>query len=501
MTLDLDVKELDTPSLEFGGTATHSDPKVGLDRAGPYDLRFGGARKSQLRVGLVGPQGSIQSAISWLDRCQGLIAPGRPNAELLYRAFPGFEAVFRCSLEVNEQWQVTLDGPDHDRLGTALREPDPVRRFNATLREFSAGLRRLAERDANRPDVVMACLPDELLETTRVVSRDLSLDEKRRARQIKEQAARVQLDMFDVLQEVEQTEEDLLTRDFRDALKAEAMRVRMPIQIGTNSLFIDGPHNQDAATRAWNSLVALYYKSGGVPWRLANDGPETCFVGISFHHFRTNRRSLVRSSLAQAFSSEGEGFALRGDSVPWERGQGRNVHLTETQAYNLALEVLNEYRSRTGTSPLRIVVHKTSSFNAAEQAGIKSALDNTPIVEMITLLPSPFRLLRFGGYPPNFGTICRVNDDRTFLFTSGYMPELGTYPGPHVPQPFELRSWNAEDPIRSAQDVLGLTRMNWNTADIRGKWPVTMSFARRIGSILDEFGDDPAPVSSFRYFL
>ena len=80
------------------------------------------------------------------------------------------------------------------------------------------------------------------------------------------------------------------------------------------------------------------------------------------------------------------------------------------------------------------------------------------------------------------------------------MPELGTYPGPHVPQPFEVRCVGPEARIAAAQDVLNLTRMNWNTADIRGKWPVSLLFARRVGGILDECGDDDLVETSFRYF-
>jgi hypothetical protein len=53
----------------------------------------------------------------------------------------------------------------------------------------------------------------------------------------------------------------------------------------------------------------------------------------------------------------------------------------------------------------------------------------------------------------------------------------------------------------AAEDVLNLTRMNWNTADIRGKWPVSLSFARHVGGILDEYGDDPLAETSFRYFV
>jgi hypothetical protein len=40
---------------------------------------------------------------------------------------------------------------------------------------------------------------------------------------------------------------------------------------------------QDPATRAWNFHTALYYKAGGIPWRLIRDADsETCFIGASF---------------------------------------------------------------------------------------------------------------------------------------------------------------------------------------------------------------------------
>jgi hypothetical protein len=91
---------------------------------------------------------------------------------------------------------------------------------------------------------------------------------------------------------------------------------------------------------------------------------------------------------------------------------------------------------------------------------------------MVTLVPSAFRLLRYGAYPPKVGTICSINDDRAFPLTSGFMPELGTYPGRHVLQPFEVRCLGPEGSSAAAQDVLNLTRMNWNTADLRGKRPV-----------------------------
>jgi hypothetical protein len=366
---------------------------------------------------------------------------------------------------------------------------------------YGAAHGRLASRDINRPDVVLICIPESMLTKVRVVERKATEAERRRAKELERIRRSNQLDLFDMLDEVEETPEDFLKRDLRLALKAQALRNRLPIQLVTDALLNDAARNQDPATRAWNFSVGLYYKAGGVPWRLPPNGPDTCFVGISFHHLRTTQRALVRSSLAQAFSSDGEGFAIRGEGVPIDADQGRNVHLSKEQAIGLAQKLLIEYELRTGGTPLRVVLHKTSFFDAAEQEGFGTVLKEIPIVSMVTLVPSQFRLLRYGSYPPKVGTICTVGRDRSFLFTSGFMPELETYPGPHVPQPFEVRCTGPESAIAAAQDVLNLTRMNWNTADIRGKWPVSLSFARRVGGILDEYGDEELTETSFRYFV
>lgn len=499
MTIELSVVELSPPRLQFGGASTNRDPKAGLLAAGPFDLRFGSARKGQIHVGIIGPADQISTAKIWLSRCEDeLPVLGEPS--LLKKPFPGFEAAFHKKLVTADNSCIALSSEKHDALAHAL-DGDAYICFQRIVDLYADAHERLAARDLNRPDIVMMCIPDEVLKKVRLVERSVSKEEKARARALQKARASNQMDLFDMLREVEEIPEDFLNRDLRLALKARALRCRLPIQLATNALFEDTQKNQDPATRAWNFSVGLYYKAGGVPWRLPPTGPDTCFVGISFHHFRTTERAIVRSSLAQAFSSDGEGFAIRGEGVPTEEDQRRNVHLSETQAYDLAVRVLSEYEMRTGGSPLRIVLHKTSRFDEAERSGFAAALKDVPIVSMVTLVPSAFRLLRFGPYPPKAGTVCTVNGAKSFLFTSGFMPELGTYPGPHVPQPFEVRCLGDEEPLAAAQDVLNLTRMNWNTADIRGKWPVSLSYARKVGGILDEYGEDDLPDSSFRYFV
>lgn len=495
MAIDLQISELSVPRLQFGGAGAYREPKSGLAAAGPFDLRFGSARKALIHVGIIGTETQIDAARRWLERCGSAIpAPGEPT--LLRRSFPGFADAFHANLGTQDRSTITLA---EDELRRVL-QGDGYRSFQGVVDIYDGAHKRLAAREVNRPDVVLMCIPKEVLAKVSVVERKTTMEERRRAKELRRARSSRQLNFFDILDEVEETPEDFLRRDLRLALKARALRNRLPIQLATDALLLDGTRNQDAATRAWNFSVGLYYKAGGVPWRLPPASCETCFVGVSFHHFRTTQRSIVRSSLAQAFSSDGEGFAIRGEGIPTEPGQGRNVHLSEAQACKLARSVLAEYELRTGGAPLRVVLHKTSHFDEAEQSGFAEAFRDTPIVSMVTLVPSPFRLLTYGMYPPKVGTLCRVNSHRTFLFTTGFMPELGTYPGPHVPQPFEVRGIG-EDAPEAAQDVLNLTRMNWNTADIRSKWPVSLSFARGVGGVLDEYGDEELVDTSLRYFL
>jgi hypothetical protein len=499
MAIDLSIVELHPPRLQFGGASAHSDPKAGLVAAGPFDLRFGSARKDHVHVGIIGPAEQVAAARRWLDRC-GREIPALGETSLLRRPFPGFSDAFHKTLIAPDQSSIALSSGTNDDLAHAL-QGDAYSAFQRVVDLYADAHARLAARDLNRPDIILMCIPEDVFDKVGAVERKTSDDERKRAKAIGRARVSSQLDLFDMFDEVEQTSEDFLKRDLRHALKARALRNRLPIQLVRDALLDDSARNQDPATRAWNFSVGLYYKAGGVPWRLPPTGPDTCFVGISFHHFRTTQRAIVRSSLAQAFSSDGEGFAIRGQGVPVEPDQGRNVHLSEDQAFELARNVLAEYELRTGGAPLRVVLHKTSYFDAAERAGFAEALKDIPIVSMVTLVPSLFRLLRYGAYPPKVGTVCTVSAARSFLFTSGFMPELGTYPGPHVPQPFEVRCLGPEASIAAAQDVLNLTRMNWNTADIRGKWPVSLSFARRVGGILDEYGDDDLVETSFRYFV
>src|SRR5262245_65438825 len=99
MSIDLSIIELAPPRLQFGGASTHADPKAGLLAAGPFDLRFGSARKAHIHVGIVGPADQVAATQAWLERCAREI-PVLGEANLLKKPFPGFAEAFHTKLVV-----------------------------------------------------------------------------------------------------------------------------------------------------------------------------------------------------------------------------------------------------------------------------------------------------------------------------------------------------------------------------------------------------------------
>lgn len=496
--MDIQIIEIKPTELEFGGVAAYPDPKTGLTQAGPFDMRFGPAQLKEVRVGLVGVRSMVIKAVSWLERCQSTIPSTMKNTQQ-YPDYNGFEAIFRAELTTNSHWTHEISD---ETLTQALIIKDDTDRFESVLELYVKGIERLTTLETNRPNVVICCLPESVIEACHHVEKKLTKDQKAGLKKVA--AANwpgQQLSLFD--EPIEDTEEDLLYRDFRRALKAKAILANVPIQIGRDRLFLDLPDNQDAATRAWHSTVALYYKAGGIPWRLRTDDLETCFVGITFHHLKTNLKQVVKSCIAQGFSSDGEGFALRGGDVPYNPRLGKVVHLSQKQAFDLGSQIIEEYAYRTGVPPQRIVLHKTSFFNEDEELGFRSAFSSIPIVELINLQPTAFRLLKHGKYPVDRGTLCVVNESNYYLFNTGFIRELSTYPGPHIPRPIEIRSNEPFDAIKAAEDILALARMNWNTSSITGGDPVTLFFSRQVGGIMAELNvkKEVKMPTSFRFYI
>jgi hypothetical protein len=50
-------------------------------------------------------------------------------------------------------------------------------------------------------------------------------------------------------------------------------------------------------------------------------------------------------------------------------------------------------------------------------------------------------------------------------------------------------------------EILGLSKLNWNTADFSCDEPMTLAFADRVGEILAELLTDVQPHADYRFYM
>jgi hypothetical protein len=243
---------------------------------------------------------------------------------------------------------------------------------------------------------------------------------------------------------------------------------------------------QDEATRAWNLHTALYYKARGVPWRLVRDSADftTCYIGISF--YKTLDGSSILSSIAEVFNERGEGVVVRGGPAKLSK-EDRQVHLEQHDAELLLSNVINRYKQEHRNLPARIVIHKTSTFNINEKNGFLKVIKDNHIemVDLVSITQGSTKLFRIGSYPPLRGTFLSLDDKKHIIYTRGSVDFFVTYPGMYIPRPLLFRcEYTEQTPIFLAQEILALTKMNWNNTQFDGAEPITIRAARQVSSII-----------------
>jgi hypothetical protein len=467
---------LDEPDLEFAHGTRHIDPRLGLTMYGPADLAD---TTRHVRIAIVGPQPHIDGVKRWLDHCREPIAGKVSQLGHLHQPFPGFntDRGFRSAILTNTRLERAIGRRELDDLASK----SPLDAIAAAVEIYDRELALLNE-EANC-DLVIVCRPEQLSEP----QPEAGAWPKARS---------------------------LVAADFRSMLKAKSLKYSRPIQIirrttwdptfkEKNSVGNDR-RIQDEATRAWNLHTALYYKAGGVPWRLPRNHSHytTCHVGVSFYRALDNE--TLETSVAQVFNERGDGVIVRGAKAVVSKVD-RQPHLGEDDAYELLETALNRYRAEHKTSPARVVLHKTSSYTPEELCGFRSAADSQHlgILELLWITRSdPARLFRSAEFPPLRGTLLSLTEDRHVLYTRGSVPVYQTYPGMYVPRPIGFRTIDTETPAEVlAQEILGLTKMNWNATPLDGAEPITLRTAETVAAVLRHVSEEEPPQGRYAFYM
>jgi len=480
---------IDEPELEFGGRGRHIDPRFGISNYGPADLGTQGAPQA-IRIGLVGPADQLDGLRTWLERCREPIPAKDERYPHLFPAFPG------CDLDSG--LQTTLVFSDRNTRTVSERELRAISHANGgqalllAVETYAAEITALA--DENRVDVLLVARPEQLTDTARRTTRGRSRG-SRRAAASASAADDVALPQF---------------ANFHDLLKARTLALRQPIQIIRRSTWDESKlpserrSRQDEATRAWNLHVALYYKAGGIPWRLQRNPTDltTCYVGVAF--YQSSSRDTLETSVAKVFNERGDGMIIRGGPARVS-SDDRQPHLEYDDARDLLAAALDSFRQEHRTMPARVALHKTSSFTTAEIDGFQAAADERQLdaLDMSWVTTSDgARLFRPGAAPPLRGTLLTLGDSELVLYTTGSIEFYSTYPGMYIPQPIGVRTVTASLSHRDiAGEILALTKMNWNQTRLDGRLPVTLRTANQVKAILRFCAPDQAIATRYAHYM
>lgn len=472
----------DEPKLEFRYEQRMSDPRDGLTLFGPFDAdRVSGLKLSYIVVGTDEGIGKFQDWSAAMNR-PAVLAP-RENRRL-WPPFPGFEATFCSNWSSTPVNSYAIDGLS---LLDASHHADKYERTYRVVNYYLQQLARASKLDEN-VGVAICVVPDEIWQNCRPTSYVVNPTGNAVSAKTIQRRRAGQLEFFDNFDQ----EQYLLSPDFRRQLKACAMKYQIPLQIlrqSTLRLTSDNSFGQRALTplsdRMWNISTALYYKCGGKPWRLVTARDGVCYIGVAFR--RTSDKGNSACCAAQMFLNTGDGIVFLGESGPWYSEKTDQYHLSKSAACDLLQGVLKTYEDLEGKELKEIFLHSQSSISNQEFDGYEKACPTNVKLVGVRVRKDRFgtRLFRAGRMPVIRGTFWRINQRAGFLWAGGFKSRIATYDGWEMPVPLRIDIQHGNATIeRVAQDIFGLTKLNYNACHLGESEPVTVGYSDAVGEIL-----------------
>jgi hypothetical protein len=510
------IIHLPEPRLEFAYGQELEYPRDGLFLFGPTDAKNTFA---QTRYGVIGTPEGIDRFRRWAKTIASYIpipAPGprsRAN-EPQHVPFPGFKEAFHSDWPT-EPVAVISDISFSD-ICKQLYIENRHEAIKGCVDLYVSRLTKQENRSEAPPAFWFVVIPEVVYELGRPQSKvpredrikgDIVISQ-RRAQELK-----IQPTLFGI------EDEDIgvyeYATHFRRQLKARLLKDKIVTQIVRETTLT--PHDftktngmplrrtEDPATIAWKLGTGAYYKGGGKPWQLANVRPGVCYVGLVYKRSDLTSDERHACCAAQMFLTDGEGVVFRGALGPWFHTDTKQFHLDATAAENLTKMVVQEYRDQhNDTPPAELFIHATSSFTEEEWSGFTAGVDaNTRIVGVqISDAYDDLKLFRTGNYPVIRGTALILGSNAAYLWTSGYIPRLDTYMGPETPNPLFVKVQRGECPLETVlADILGLTKINFNSCLFNDHFPVTIKFANDVGDVLIAAPIDSDRRLPFKFYI
>lgn len=312
-------------------------------------------------------------------------------------------------------------------------------------------------------------------------------------------------DVFENLKNYSDNNENF---DLHDQTKAYCIPLNIPTQFINEKTVV----GSDYAAILWTLSLAIYVKSGRIPWTIENiSSSNTAFVGIGYSIDTTNKERPIVLGCSNLYSGDGQSLKYKLSKVKNPQFdefdlKRENPYLTENEAYDLGCKINDMCHKSFTIYPTKIVIHKRTPFRECEISGLKNSLLRNGVknIELIEINYSDDlnftqmkQNLKYDEYSVNRGLAVCVDKDTALLYTHGVaksvLGESRKYilGGKNIPKPLKIKRYcGNSDLITTCEEILGLTRMNWNSFNLYSKLPCTIessSIIAKIGYLLTHY--------------
>jgi hypothetical protein len=260
----------------------------------------------------------------------------------------------------------------------------------------------------------------------------------------------------------------------------------------------------------WWLSLSFYVKSLRTPWILNSQENNTAYAGIGYSISHTKNKSEIVIGCSHIYDSNGQGLKYRLSKIDnYFLDNRNNPYLSFKDAFQFGVSIRELFYQSLDKLPERVVIHKRTRFTEEEINGIKASLNKAGI-KKIDLVEINYEVdarfvamnvyqnnLQVDKFPISRGTCIVTNKHTALLWTHGIVPSVRQpnykyyLGGRSIPAPIKITKHYGESNIQTiATEILGLTKMNWNSLDLYSKLPSTIDSSNqiaRIGKLLSRF--------------
>lgn len=460
---------LPEPHLLFNNFAQDVHPLRGLVKHGPYSQSIGFPQK--IRPALIAPKGEMAKLLGLLQELAS--SQVVKDAANYYPPYPGFQQAFRIPIIIPD---------DELRIEFTSSYNDASPNYGPVLIDEIISALGPLRINRNNFDVLLLYLPIQWKKVFEYEGFDL-----------------------------------------HDGLKARLAPIGIPVQI-INDMALT---RKCRANVMWGISIALYAKSGGVPWKLADLNKDEAYIGISYTIKKMDSSQLYVTCCSQVFDPDGTGFEFVAyDAKEFSTDRKGNPYLSYHEMQSVLSKSLTIYQSRhTGRIPQKVYIHKSSHFTDEEIQGAYDTFGNKTEVELVQIV----RKSRWYGikianpksdknshpaaaYPQDRGTYLPISKNECLLWTQGSVfgvnvqnasrevfKEAALKP---LPDPILLRRFSGEGGWHeTCSSILGLTKMDWNNNTLYKTIPVTLGYSQIFAEVVKRDASLTSRTYDYRFFM